>query len=435
MGHIKPTAAKLNPGTTIGWSTCILCCVAVLVLPHGMFVTLAGLVSLCFWQTYIGPWPLLRLLHQCGFWALGLGLVFTSGWAVYPGEAFLQLLNFLPFFWIWAALTLHLRRSPNAWTEIFRWAQVLVLSVIPINLLGLAEFALKRLAPAQLIGFAPWIDWLYTGDLTNPRAFSLFHSPNTLASYLVMVLGLNLGLVLLRQDQPFGRLSLPVRGLLVINVLLTLGCLYASGSRNGYLVAVVLLMVGGLMLPTPRWVRSLGLAGLVFIGITTLQFGIGGRSISWDWVTSDPRIGVWKLALQMIGDRPWLGFGLGSYKLLYEGQVPGYDFIAHAHNLWLMLGAEAGLPVMVGFTLVIGLICWRGVKGLRSLIAHHHTNQAALLMGYHLCFLAAIVFSLLDITLFEMRVNLLGWLSLVVLYLAPDLSQSSPLDRGEHPES
>ncbi|HEY9889095.1 MAG TPA: O-antigen ligase family protein, partial [Candidatus Obscuribacterales bacterium] len=129
----------------------------------------------------------------------------------------------------------------------------------------------------------------------------------------------------------------------------------------------------------------------------------------------------WGLALQLIRDRPLLGHGLGSYKLLYNGEVPGYDYIAHAHNFWLMIAAEAGLPTIVLFTLIVGGICYRSCRSLGRL--GKSPNHYAILLSYQLSFLGIALFSLFDITLAEARVNLLAWLSLAVMDAAPVLSR------------
>jgi O-antigen ligase len=421
MAHTNARSQEGNPSPT-QWSRIIPVCLGLLPFSNTMFIGLLGLLGLSFWQTYTHPKALLKLLHQRGFLVLSGLLLLSSTQAVYPGEAFLQLTHFLPFFWFWAVLVLYLKNTSSPWLQISRWALVLVLTSVPINLVGIFEYVLKRRVPLDQLTAFPVIDWFYIGDLNHPRTFSLFDYPNTLASYLVMILGLNLGLLFIGQGKTFfKRLSFGVRGLLAANILLTLLCLFCSGSRNGYLVAALLLLLSLLSVRAPGWVRSLGLAGLAFMTLMTLRFGLAGRSLSWSWVTDDPRVKVWGLALQMIRDRPLLGQGLGNYKLLYNGEVPGYDSIAHAHNLWLKLGAEAGLPLMIGFTLAIGLICYRGVKALMSLRTYPH--HYAILLAYSLSFLGITLFSCLDVTLFEGRVNLLGWLSLAVLYCGPDLSR------------
>lgn len=392
-----------------------------------MFVGLAGLCFLGLWQTYFYPGPIFSLLYRRGFIVLAILLLISAAFANYPGEAFLQLSHFLPFFWFWAVLTHYLQKSPHPWQQIYQWALILVFTAIPINLVGIFEYAWKMSSPSDQLTRLPLLDWLYIGDLNIPRAYSLFDYPNTLASYLVMILGLNLGLVFLKPQSSSLSQSLWCRLGLGINLLLTVVCLFCSGSRNGYLVAMILLLISFFVIGTNRWVRSLGLAGFAIIVTTTLRFGMAGRTPSWEWFTTDPRVHVWGLALQMIRDRPLLGQGLGNYKLLYDGEVPLYDYIAHAHNFWLSVAAEAGLPAMIIFTIAIGIIWYRGLKALWTI--RKYPNHYFLLMSYHLCFLSMTIFSIFDITLTEARVNLVAWLSLSVIYAGTTLSQQLQAQR------
>lgn len=424
MAHTDARSQWLDQGSLL-WSAAIPVFLAILPYPYFMFAGIAGFFFLCLWQTYFYPGPLVALLYKRGFVALGLLLILSASFAVFPGEAYLQLTHFLPFFWFWAAIALYLRNAIAPWRQISYWALVLVLVTVPLNIVGIVELFLKQYGLAELLTQFALIDWFYIGDLHILRAYSLFDYPNTLASYLVMILGLNLGLVFLQQGKTdFWHIPRWCRSVLALNLLLTLVCLFCSGSRNGYLVALLMLIVSFIGIKTYRWVKLLGFSGFALIVVTTLQFGIGGRTLSWSWVTDDPRVGVWNLALQMIRDRPLLGQGLGNFKLLYNGEVPDYDYIAHAHNFWLMLGSEAGLPTMILFTLVVGLICHRGCLALVRL--RQFPNHYSILLGYHLCFLGIVLFSLLDITLSEARVNLLAWLSLGVVYSAPELSRCLP---------
>jgi len=73
---------------------------------------------------------------------------------------------------------------------------------------------------------------------------------------------------------------------------------------------------------------------------------------------------VWKDTLRMIAEHPWLGWGPGTYRLViesYRDPVLSYDpgisklhnatntFILHAHNEYLEIAAEAGMPGAVLF--------------------------------------------------------------------------------------
>ncbi|MDB9525798.1 O-antigen ligase family protein [Oscillatoria sp. CS-180] len=422
MAHTDARSQRLDQGA-IFWSITLPLSLGFLPYPYSMFAGIIGFFLLCLWQTYFYPRQLFKLLYRNGFLAIALLMVVGARLANFPGEAYLQLTHFLPFFWFWGVLVLYLRQTANPWPQIYHWALAVVTATVPLNIIGIVEYALKRIPLVESSTYLPWIDWLYLGDVNNPRTFSLFDDPNTLASFLVMVLGLNIGLVFLRpkDSETLGRLPTAYRYALAVNILLTLVCLFCSGSRNGYLSASLVLLVSFFVMRTSRWVRSLGLLGIALIVVSTLKFGIGGRTLSWAWVTDDPRVWVWKLALQMIRDRPLWGQGLGNYKLLYNGEVPGYDYIAHAHNFWLMLASEAGLPVIILFTITVSFICYRGCRALFKL--QKQPNAYALLMGYYLCFLGITLFSLFDITLFEARVNLLAWLSLGVIYSGPELSR------------
>ncbi len=404
------------------WHQLVPICLGLLSYPYAMFLGIVGLFGLSVWQNIRRPKAVFSRLLNSGFLAIAVLMLISCSQAVFPGEAYLQLTHFLPFFWFWACLTVYLQHTHDPWGQIYRWTVVLVLASVPLNLIGIVEYVLKFTPTAGLLPYFPLIDWLYLGDLHIPRAYSLFDYPNTLASYLVLILGLNIGLLFLEGRQsPWGDRSPLCRGVIGVNVLLTLACLFCSGSRNGLLAAIVLILVSLFGMRTKRWVRVLGLAGIAFVIVTSLSFGIAGRSISWAWLTDDPRVKVWGLAIQMIREQPILGQGLGNYKLLYNGEVPLYTYIAHAHNFWLTMAAEAGLPVMVLFTIAIGLICYRGYRAWRSL--QQTASHQALLAGYCLAFLGITLFSLLDITYFEARVNIVTWLSLSVIAASPVLSQ------------
>ncbi|NEQ43153.1 MAG: O-antigen ligase family protein [Leptolyngbya sp. SIOISBB] len=414
-----------SPGVMQGlphWQRVVPVCLGLLSYPYAMFLGLFGLLGLGVWQNIHSPKAVVSKLFNSGFLAIAVLMVISCSQAVFPGEAYLQLTHFLPFFWFWACLTVYLQQTRDPWFQIYRWAVVLVLASVPLNLVGIVEYVLKFTPTANLLPYFPLIDWLYLGDWHVPRAYSLFDYPNTLASYLVLILGLNLGLLFLEGHQPpWGNRSALCRGLIGMNILLTLACLFCSGSRNGLLAAIALILVSLFGIRTKRWVRSLGLAGVALVIVTSLSFGVAGRSISWAWVTDDPRVQVWSLAMQMIREQPILGQGLGNYKLLYNGEIPQYTYIAHAHNFWLTMASEAGLPVMLLFTLAVGLICYRGYRAWQSL--PQTGSHQALLAGYFLAFLGITLFSLLDITYFEARVNIVTWLSLSVIAASPVLSQ------------
>jgi O-antigen ligase len=423
-----------SPRLPIGGHWQALLAIACILMPYLIYGSLGaglGVLGVCWWQ-----WPrqIWQQLHRYGFTALAGLMVVSSALAVYPGEAFLQLFNFLPYFALWAAVVTAFSQLRHPESLAQRLVGIMVLGSIPVSVWTLVEYGCKHhrdnVLPAVLAAMPP-LDWLYVGNPLDPRAYGLFDSPNTLANYAVMVLGLALGWLLMALKPPSSVMhTSPEPGRdwpgWIIGAIAGLAiALYCSGSRNGYLAAIVLILVWVLSLRTHRWIRYGGLGVLGVIALSAVTFGIGGRQLSWAWVTQDPRIYVWRFALRLIAEKPWLGHGLGSYKLLYDGSVPGYSEMPHAHNLWLSLMVGVGIPATILLTLVIGGILYKNVSPLFRISIWGDAQK--LTIGYGLCFLAAMLFSLFDVTLFDARINLLAWLSLAVMdgLRRPELSPSS----------
>jgi O-antigen ligase len=54
-------------------------------------------------------------------------------------------------------------------------------------------------------------------------------------------------------------------------------------------------------------------------------------------------------SLQMLHDRPWIGFGLGTWSSAYPGYARYDDgtFVNQAHNDWAQWAAEGGIPFLL----------------------------------------------------------------------------------------
>lgn len=415
MSNLETKATGQGHLFGLNWERMILVCLGI--LPYLMVASLGGMIvfmGVCLVQR---PKAIFQRLYRSGLIWVTLLLILSTLQATYIGEASLQLLNFLPYFLLWAAIADFLTRHQKPWRLIEQWAWVLVLGSIPASLIAGLEYAFKQYSATafpRLLQMLPPLDWLYTGLAEDPRAYGLFDSPNTLANYAVMGLGLALGLLINTLQRSQSQSSITRRyaalGLSIISLLMAL---YCSGSRNGYLVALILLVGCLFTLKSQPWLRWLGLGVLGAIAISTTTFGIGGRQISWQWVTQDPRVYAWRLALQLIHDSPLWGHGLGSYKFLYDGSAPGYAEIPHAHNVILSLGAEAGIPATVVLVIVIGLIIYKSMTSSRKSKDVELVYET--FADYKLCLTAFLLFSLLDVTFYDARINLLLWLSLAII--------------------
>ena len=363
-----------------------------------------------------------------------VGMLASTYTAMDRGEAALQLANFLPFFWLFATLPI-LLRSPLYQATLSRH---LVLASIPINAIAIVEYAAKNnLLPSSFQSWTIIAQWQAAPHIG--RAMVMFDHPNVLANYSIIVFGLGLGLLRHRLTTAAAPPSSPAHPSassgpsLSASWLVSMGWwggatffnlvgLFCSGSRNGILIALSQLLLFILVVKLNRLVLLIGGLSLAGLGIGIAFLGLGTRTIGITQVMDDPRVGVWKIAFDLIQSKPWLGWGPGSFKFLYPPRLvdPEYQTVFHPHNFWLLLGAEYGILVTVLLTIAIAFICYRGVRVWWESRPSHattdHRIHAAVFCGYSLALWGSIGFSVLDVTLYDARINTMNWFLLAAVY-------------------
>lgn len=401
--------------------------------------------------------PLSSLLGGvgCGFTALGIWLLrwrtivhrpLNRGFAVLAGllllsalfadrkvEAGLGLFNFLPFFWAFAGFAELIQTT----AQLRRLAWLVVIPSVPVLLLGFGQ------------QFLQWDIQITSGIITwsipaigNPpgRMSSVFFYATVLAAYLLIVFSLTLGLLvkptIRRTRSRHARLQRLFLGLVLTAT--AIGLVFAN-SRNAWALAAIV----GLAFAFYRgWRWLVGAVALVVGAVLGAAFAPsplrdGLRQIVpaffWARLTdqlypdrplAELRSTQWQFALSLVQQRPLLGWGLRNFEPLYWAKYQFY--IGHPHNLPLMLACETGIPAMLLF---LGLVGWVVAHGCRLL---HHWNHpstgdrffnessgeashAHLLFTFLVTFMGCALFSLLDVVLFDLRVNLLGWLLLAAI--------------------
>ncbi|MBC8170703.1 MAG: O-antigen ligase family protein, partial [Anaerolineae bacterium] len=122
----------------------------------------------------------------------------------------------------------------------------------------------------------------------------------------------------------------------------------------GIVVALAILIFA--LIPANKW-RIMALIGLVafsvieivlFIGVFSPDESLEAR----DEASLNSRIYIWQSAVEMISDYPLTGVGMNKYRLTpvrIRYPVEGYAnrILPHAHNEWLQIGADLGIPGML----------------------------------------------------------------------------------------
>lgn len=242
------------------------------------------------------------------------------------------------------------------WTVSVRQLRTLWFGV-PLLGLGLAlaaVFSVEWVVTGKL-GFIPSI--LYSAF--SRRLSDSIH-PNVMAGVLVVLLPCVLASCLFMWSE----LKWPIRMLLAVSVSLMLVVLVLSKSRGGLLAATA----AGLALVVLRWRRGwLAIpAAVLFGGLLLLHFGTGQvvqtLSATQSLIGLDNRIEVWARAVDMVHDFPFTGIGMGTFEQVVNPLLPYFvpgtvSGIPHAHNLFLQVAIDLGLPGLVAWLGLLVVVC------------------------------------------------------------------------------
>jgi O-antigen ligase len=121
----------------------------------------------------------------------------------------------------------------------------------------------------------------------------------------------------------------------------------------------------------------------------------------------------WQFAWSMTQQRPWTGWGLRNFTPLYEAQMKVW--LGHPHSLLLMLTAETGIPATIFFCSLVGWVMVQAVILLAKTRLISSLQNRLILFSYLVAFGACTLFNMVDVSIFDLRVNTLGWLLLAAI--------------------
>jgi O-antigen ligase len=143
-------------------------------------------------------------------------------------------------------------------------------------------------------------------------------------------------------------------------------CLYWSGSKAGWLIALMVAGAALLQLPVSRRLKIgmliVALAGGTAVFAVKYQgyFAGGARS-------ANARIEYWNVAWQTAMNRPLLGSGPGTFYAIYrQAKRPEAEMARLVHNDYLQQAADSG---------IIGLLAFGGFIGASLAVLYPLTHQ------------------------------------------------------------
>jgi len=178
--------------------------------------------------------------------------------------------------------------------------------------------------------------------------------PNVLAGSLVILLPITLAWFVFNWQEMnwLQRFAVAFLNLILIGVLIL------TQSRGAWIALAVVLLALFML----RWRWGWLLLLVVFV-LTILAISQLGTSTILEVIASGTTVGdlngrveIWSRALFMLQDFPYTGIGMGTFGetvgSLYPFFLLSIELVPHAHNLFLQVAVDLGIP---------GLICWLAI--------------------------------------------------------------------------
>jgi putative inorganic carbon (hco3(-)) transporter len=375
-----------------------------------------------------GPWAAWMNVYYPGVLPIDAGQIMiglTLGAWVLRGlakrELFLPkspLLMPLSIFVGWAAVTMLWALDLSfGLPEVLKWIEIVLIMLFTIDLarrrgvkwivfavlLTVAAQALIGLYEARVRGVGPVGFQLSAGVY---RAYGTFEQPNPFGGFIGLGLPIALALaayyllrtaycVITRHSSLVTRHALQV-GILGLIASTLAAALYLSFSRGAWLGAAA--AIGAMMVAAPkrRWI-GLALAAsavVALIGLSSMGLlpstisdrladatdlldirDVRGMPVNEANYALIERQAHWQAALNMLSDKPWTGVGFSNYQPVYE-QYRLLNWptpLGHAHNIYLNVAAETGLPGFAAYVLLWASIF---VVTFRTLRRTHGVERA-----------------------------------------------------------
>ena len=138
----------------------------------------------------------------------------------------------------------------------------------------------------------------------------------------------------------------------------------------------------------------------------------------------------WQTSLQFIRQYPLTGIGPGRFRYEYQlnGPPEQYDTPYHAHNIYLHIAAEQGIPSLLLFLWIVAIIC-QSVFGMRQATDFWRMGTFIGASGF---LISALVYGLAD-NILHQRTVLLFWFIIGIIFysqLSEDPKHEKNSDTG-----
>lgn len=262
---------------------------------------------------------------------------------------------FLLFFALATASWLALGRSPSATTMLGVYGSDLLFLVTTVSLVdSLPRLRGTLLAAVAAMGFVSLYvlrDWQVSRAIYGPQYRPGYVAGDANFFTASVLLCLPIALVVLWKDRRW-----PVKLFCLGCLVVTLAAITLAASRGGFLGLLV--MMAWLLWHSRHRTRNLLVVGLcmsLFLAVSPLSpVERFLHPDNGDSQSVQIHLELWHAGLQIVKDHPLAGIGVGQFKAAVGNYSRVKDLSLLAHNTYLEIAAEMGIPGLLLFLLTFG---------------------------------------------------------------------------------
>ena len=329
--------------------------------------------------------------------------------------SWISLINWIPFFWCFWGFQPYLEKQ-NVRKMI---AKLIVIGSIPVIISGFLQYFFNITGPFQILnGLIIWYQKpiSLTDGLTGP-----FNNANYAGSWLTLVWPFSLYYFFINKKKSKKIITAIICFLFITSILLTnsrsswLGMLISIQIMLGFetiflLIPLILLsfiLITFLISVLPNSIRNNFLS---FVPINILN-NFPDKSIGFS--EAYPRLEIWKFSIENILKRPFLGWGGGSFPIIYE-TFKG-TWIGHPHNIVFELAFNYGLLTALIISSKVTQYLYKYYKLIANYAALKINNGRDNLI-FEKAWFSSILFitysHLFDMQYFDLRISMITWILL-----------------------
>ena len=301
-----------------------------------------------------------------------------------------NLFNWIPLYFAFLGFQIYLKNDRGR----LLFQKFLISGTIPVLVSCIMHSFLKIYGPFEtLFGTIVWFNYDELGGVSG-----LFNNPNYLGMWLTICFPFSITLFRLEKVNSY-KLILFIINLLIIYFAIV------TNSRNAFFgLFISFMVIFGIR-------KIIYFSLLVFSGIFVFNYflpnllDINENLLFYKLTNIDyPRINIWNNAINLISQRPILGWGAGSLPYV-TSYFPPYQNYQHTHNFILEIAFNFGIPIsLIILTNVTNILneAFKKVKRIKNSL-----DEYKICVPFLTSFMVFLIAQLSDITYYDGKISII----------------------------